>query len=119
MATPMTPAVPTLAQLIAQMLTPCLPYIFMSAENPVLHDPTLSAEFLPEISQQQLSAGESLWQDLWPAISRDYETVTAVQKVARDPGSPLWQSTLEQGLISILSRNEALAQKLAQKLRNM
>lgn len=115
----MTPAVPTLAQLIAQMITPCLPYIFMSDSNPILHDLTLNTEVLPEIPQTKLRAGESIWHDLWPDISRDYETVTAVQKVARTPNSPVWQSALEQGLITILSRNEALAQKLAKKLRTM
>ncbi|MGD1857813.1 MAG: hypothetical protein ACFB2W_26555 [Leptolyngbyaceae cyanobacterium] len=119
MSEPMTPAVPTLAQLISQMLVPCLPHILISESNVVLHDPMLDPQFLPAISQQQLEAGKALWQELWPDISRDYETVTAIQKVARTPDSPLWQSTLEQGLISILSRNAALANALALKLREM
>ena len=119
MSTPMTPAVPTLAQLTAQILMPCLPHIFLLDTNPVLHDPTLGSQPLPEISQNKLQAGWSLWQELWPDISRDYETVTAVQKVARNPDSPLWQSTFEQGLISIFSRNEVLAQTVAKKLREM
>lgn len=119
MSTPMTPAVPTLAQLTAQILTPCLPHIFLSEDNLVLHDPTLASLPLPEISQKRLQAGQLLWQELWPDISRDYETVTAVQKVARTPDSPLWQSTFEQGLISIFSRNEVLARAVAEKLREM
>ncbi|MBE9069805.1 hypothetical protein IQ260_24485 [Leptolyngbya cf. ectocarpi LEGE 11479] len=113
----MTPSVPTLAQLTIQVLVPCLPHIFVSDTNPLLHDPTLAT--LPEVSHKQLEAGQVLWQELWPDISRDYETVTAVQKVARTPDSPVWKSTFEQGLISILSRNEALAKSLAEILCNM
>lgn len=119
MTTPMTPAVPTLAQLTVQVLVPCLPHIFSSDTSLVFNDASLSSIASPDISQKQLQAGQVLWQELWPDISRDYETVTAVQNVARTPDSPLWRSTFEQGLISILSRNTALAQSLAKKLRAM
>lgn len=119
MATPMTPAVPTLAQLTVQVLVPCLPHIFASDTSLVFDDATLTSIELPEISSEQLQAGQELWQELWPDISRDYETVTAVQNVARIPDSPLWKSTFEQGLISILSRNDVLARSLANKLREM
>ncbi|MEO0348443.1 MAG: hypothetical protein AAF282_00150 [Cyanobacteria bacterium P01_A01_bin.15] len=117
MSEPMTPAVPTLAQMTVKVLVPCLPHIFAADTNPVFHDPTLNSQMLPDISQTQLQAGQLLWQELWPDISRDYETVTAVQKVARTPNSPVWKSVFEQGLITILSRNETLAQDLAEKLR--
>ena len=115
----MTPAVPTLAQLTAQLLIPCLPHIFLSDSHPILHDPVLKTQPLPEISQRKLQAGQMLWQELWPDIFRDYETVTAVQKVARTPDSPLWQSAFEQGLISIFSRNDALSCQIAKRLREM
>lgn len=115
----MTPSVPTLAQLTIQVLVPCLPHIFVSDNNLLLHDPVLATQPLPEITQKQLQAGQILWQELWPDISQDYETVTAAQKVARTPESPLWKSTFEQGLISILSRNEVLAKSLAKILRGM
>ena len=119
MSTPMTPAVPTLAQLTAQILVPCLPHIFLADDNMVLHDPVLASQPLPEVSQKKLQSGQLLWQELWPDISQDYETVTAVQKVARTPDSPLWQSTFEQGLISIFSKNDVLAHTVAKKLREM
>lgn len=119
MVTPITPAVPTLAQLTVQVLVPCLPHIFASDTSLVFSDATLGPIALPDISQKQLQAGQLLWDELWPDISRDYETVTAVQNVARTPQSPLWKSTFEQGLISILSRNSVLAQSLAKKLREM
>lgn len=119
MSDPMTPSVPTLAQLTIQVLVPCLPHIFASDTNLLLYDPTFATQPLPEISQKQLQAGHVLWQELWPDIARDFETVTAVQKVARTPDSPLWKSTFEQGLISILSRNEVLAKSLADALRHM
>ncbi|MEM1251854.1 MAG: hypothetical protein AAGI69_05425 [Cyanobacteria bacterium P01_H01_bin.21] len=119
MSTPMTPAVPTLAQLTVQVLVPCLPHIFASTDNLILRDPALISVAFPDISPDRLQAGQTLWEELWPDISRDYETVTAVQNVARAPDSPLWKSTFEQGLIAIFSRNQALAHSMAQKLREM
>lgn len=113
------PSVPTLAQLISKVLMPCLPHILSSEANPAIHDPVLKSQPMPEVEEFQLQAGLRLWDALWPDISQDYETVTAVQHAAREPASPLWRSTLEQGLIGIFSRNQALTDEVSQILNSL
>ncbi len=112
MSTSMSASIPSLAQMTAHLLMPCLPIILSDKSNPVMHDPMLVQQPVVMISEMQLQVGKTLWDALWPDIAKDFETLTAVRKAAHSPESPLWRSAFEQGLISILSKNEALAESV-------
>lgn len=119
MSTSLIPSIPSLAQMIAHLLIPCLPTILSSQSNPIMYDPLLVQPSIAAVSNEQIRAGRILWDNLWPDISQDFETLTAVRKAAWSPRSPLWRSTFEQGLISILSKNEALAESVAHTIRQL
>ncbi|NEP19975.1 MAG: hypothetical protein F6J97_24320 [Leptolyngbya sp. SIO4C1] len=107
----MSPSIPTLAQSTVQVLSPCLPQILAVEEVRTAEGTDIV------VTSEHLRAAKKIWQEIWPDIAASYEAKIAAQEVAKAPASPTWQSALEQGLIEILNKNQALADKLAELLQ--
>ncbi|MEO0456359.1 MAG: hypothetical protein AAF152_07205, partial [Cyanobacteria bacterium P01_A01_bin.114] len=101
-----------------QVITPCLPLLLRSemasAIDYGVDQSQMSA--VAVVSEKHFRLGQAIWDALWPSITADHEAKIAVQEVAKTPKSPTWQSTLEQGLITILKKDADLAQNLARLL---
>lgn len=100
------------------MLTPCLPLLLRTETASAIDygvDQSLMSP-IAVVSEDHFRLGQSIWEALWPIITADYEAKIAAQEVAKNPNSSTWQSTFEQGLITIFKKDADLVQNLAKLL---